>query len=173
MSYALNIWLALVLAASVSGRLNAQAVAAPAAPAQGVVMQRALSLDLAKKIAEASLAECSSKGFHVAVAVVDRAGQTMVLLRDEQASPHLAELARRKAYTARIFRISTVDFQKRITTTPLQAAQRDIADVIALGGGMPLQVGTETIGGVGSAGSTPDMDDNCAKAGAKVMESVK
>ena len=49
------------------------------------------------------------------------------------------------------------------------AAQRNIADVIALGGGMPLVVGTETIGGVGSAGSTPDMDDACAKAGAAKM----
>ena len=81
----------------------------------------------------------------------------------------LAELARRKAYTARIFRISTVDFQKRTATEPTMAAQRNIADVIALGGGMPLVVGTETIGGVGSAGSTPDMDDACAKAGAAKM----
>ena len=169
MSYRLNISLALGMAVMASGPLNAQVAASPSAAPQGVVMQRAVSLDLAKSIAEASLSECRSKGFHIAVAVVDRAGQTIVLLRDEQAAPHLAELARRKAYTARIFRISTVDFQKRTATEPTMAAQRNIADVIALGGGMPLVVGTETIGGVGSAGSTPDMDDACAKAGAAKM----
>jgi uncharacterized protein GlcG (DUF336 family) len=56
--------------------------------AQGVVMQRNLSLVLARTIAEAALAECQGKGFHTSVAVVDRSGQPLVLLRDEQAGPH-------------------------------------------------------------------------------------
>jgi uncharacterized protein GlcG (DUF336 family) len=39
---------------------------------------------------------------------------------------------------------------------------------------VPIQVGTETIGGVGSSGSSQDMDDACAKAGvAKVAELLK
>ena len=62
------------------------------APAQGLVMQRNLSLGLAKTIAEAALAECQAKGFHTAVAVVDRAGQIMVILRDEQASAQSAAI---------------------------------------------------------------------------------
>ena len=49
--------------------------------AQGVVMQRNLSLAMAKTIAEATLAECKSKGFNTAAAVVDRAGQVLVILR--------------------------------------------------------------------------------------------
>ena len=63
---------------------------------QGVVMQRNLSLPLAKTIAEATLAECKAKGFSTSAAVVDRSGQLMVLLRDEQAGPQTAEMARRK-----------------------------------------------------------------------------
>ncbi|HEY6614104.1 MAG TPA: hypothetical protein VIZ32_06275, partial [Vicinamibacterales bacterium] len=42
--------------------------------AQGVVMQRNLSLALARTIADATLAECQAKGFHTSVAVVDRSG---------------------------------------------------------------------------------------------------
>lgn len=165
----LKIAIAVTMAALAPGGLPAQSP-----PAQGVVMQRTLSLDLAKSIAEAALTACTSKGFHTAVVVVDRSGQTIVVLRDEQASPHLVELARRKAYTARVFRISTVDFQKRTAGDPLLAPQRNIADVIALGGGIPIKVGTETIGGVGSAGSSNDMDDACAKAGVeKVAELLK
>ena len=57
-----------------------------AAIGQGVVMQRNLSLGMAKTIAEAALAECKSKGFNTAVAVVDRAGQVLVILRDEAAT---------------------------------------------------------------------------------------
>jgi uncharacterized protein GlcG (DUF336 family) len=147
---------------------------APQATAQGIVMQRNLSLPLAKAIAEATLAECKSKGFNTAAAVVDRAGQVLVILRDEQATSQQAEMARRKAYTARMFRISTMDFQKRTAGDSPTAAQRDLPDILALSGGLPIQVGNDTIGGVGSAGSTLETDDACAKAGiAKVADLLK
>jgi uncharacterized protein GlcG (DUF336 family) len=128
---------------------------------------------MAKTIAEAALGACKSKGYNTAVAVVDRAGQVMVILRDEQATAQQAEMARRKAYTARMFRMTTLEFQKR-TSDPTYAAQRDIADILALGGGVPIQVGNEIIGGVGSSGSSQETDDACAKAGiAKVADLLK
>src|SRR5580765_2581452 len=141
---------------------------------QGLVMQRNLSLPMAKTIAEATLAECKSKGFNTAAAVVDRAGQVLVILRDEQATAQIAEMARRKAYTARMFRTSTMEFQKRTAGDSLTAAQRDLPDILALSGGVPIQVGNDTIGGVGSAGSTLETDDACVKAGiAKVADLLK
>jgi uncharacterized protein GlcG (DUF336 family) len=141
--------------------------------AQGVVLQRNLSLAMAKTIAEATIAACKSKGFNTAAVVVDRAGQVMVILRDEQGTAQMVEMARRKAYTARMFRTTTLEFQKR-TADPVLAPQRDVADILALGGGVPIQVGNDTIGGVGSSGSSQEMDDACAKAGvAKVAELLK
>jgi uncharacterized protein GlcG (DUF336 family) len=143
------------------------------ARAQGLVTQHNLSLGMAKTIAEAALAECKAKGFSTAVAVVDRAGQVMVILRDENASAQTAEMARRKAYTAKMFRSTTLDFQKR-TNDPYYAAQRQVTDILALGGGVPIVVGNEAIGGVGSSGSSQEQDDACAKAGvAKVANLLK
>jgi uncharacterized protein GlcG (DUF336 family) len=162
--------------ALVTSLLAAVVVAPPggAVAAQGVVLQRNLSLALARSIADASLAECASKGFHTAAAVVDRAGQPLVMLRDEQASAQTLEMARRKAYTARMFRTTTLEFQRRTAGDPTLAPQRNVADILALGGGVPIQVGTETIGGVGSSGSNQEMDDACAKAGvAKVADLLK
>jgi uncharacterized protein GlcG (DUF336 family) len=153
-------------------------IAVAAAPygqlsAQGVVMQRNVSLGMAKAIAEATIAACKEKGYHTAAAVVDRAGQVLVILRDEAASAQTADMARRKAYTARMFRSTTLEFQKR-TMEPSYAAQRDVADILALGGGVPILVGNEVIGGVGSSGSSQEQDDACAKAGvAKVAEQLK
>ena len=142
--------------------------------AQGVVMQRSLSLGLAKAIAEAALAECQAKGFHTSVVVVDRAGQVLVVLRDEQATAQTAEMARRKAYTARMFRISTMEFQQRTAGDKPESAQRNVADILALSGGVPIKVGEDTIGGVGSSGSSLETDDACAKAGiAKVADKLK
>jgi uncharacterized protein GlcG (DUF336 family) len=143
------------------------------ARAQGVVMQRNLSLGMAKAIAEATLAECQAKGFHTSAAVVDRAGQPLVLLRDEQATVQTLEMSRRKAYTARMFRTTTLEFQKR-TADPSLQAQRDVTDILALGGGVPILAGNEVIGGVGSSGSSQEMDDACARAGvAKVADQLK
>ena len=134
--------------------------------AQGVVMQRNISLPMAKSIAEATLAMCKGKGFSTAAAVVDRAGEVLVLMRDEQATPQVGEMARRKAYTARMFRVPTSEFQKRTADGAAgNAAQRDLADILALSGGMPIKVGEDTIGAVGSAGSNLEMDEACAKAG--------
>src|SRR5262245_37734730 len=143
------------------------------ASGQGVVMQRNLSLPMAKTIAEGALMECKSKGYNTAVAVVDRAGQVMVILRDEQASAQQVEMARRKAYTARMWRTTTLEFQKR-TEDPKYAPQRELTDILALGGGVPILVGNDVIGGVGSSGSSQEMDDACAKAGiARVADLLK
>jgi uncharacterized protein GlcG (DUF336 family) len=149
---------------AIAGRVNAQ----------GLVTEKSLSLGLAKTIAEAAQAECRAKGFHTTVAVVDRAGQLLVLLRDEKVAGYTVEMARRKAYTARMFRVPTADFQKRTMPDQPQAAQRNITDMLALSGGVPIKVGDETIGGVGSAGSSLESDDACAKAGiAKVADLLK
>ena len=150
------------------------ALAAGHTHAQGVVSQRNVSLGMAKTIAEAALAECAAKGYHTSVAVLDRAAQVLVIMRDEQATAQTAEMARRKAYTARMFRISTMEFQKRTAEDPGREAQRDLADILALSGGVPIQIGNDTIGAVGSAGSTLEQDDACAKAGiAKVKDLLK
>lgn len=144
------------------------------ANAQGLVTQKSLSLGMAKTIAETAQSECRAKGYHTTVAVVDRAGQLLVLLRDEQAGPHTVEMARRKAYTARIFRSTTAEFQRRTTPDQPIAGQRELTDVLALSGGVPIKLGDETIGAVGSAGSTLESDDACAKAGiAKVADQLK
>jgi uncharacterized protein GlcG (DUF336 family) len=163
MSYTLRVLAGIGIALILPGRVAAQ----------GVVTERNLSLAMAKTIAEATLAECKSKGFNTAAAVVDRAGQVLVILRDEKATAQTVEMARRKAYTARMFRMSTLEFQKR-TADPALAAQRAVSEILALGGGVPIQVGTETIGGVASSGSSQETDDACARAGiAKVADLLR
>jgi uncharacterized protein GlcG (DUF336 family) len=154
--------------------LLASLILCGSAGAQGLVTQRVLSLGMAKTIAEATISECKSKGFNTAAVVVDRSGQVLAFLRDEQAAPQVGEMARRKAFTARMFRSSTLEFQKRTADDPTLAPQRQVADILALGGGVPIQVGNEILGGVGSAGSSQTQDDACAKAGiAKVADLLK
>jgi uncharacterized protein GlcG (DUF336 family) len=136
-----------------------------------VLTQRDVSLRMALTIAEAALAEC---GLNTSVAVVDRAGRLRVFLQGDTANPHNIELARRKAYTARTFRVPSAEWAKRTETT--NSGQRMLADVIPLGGGMPINVGEETIGGVGLSGAVggQEKEEACARAGiAKVASQLK
>src|SRR5262252_9659083 len=143
----------------------------PTAASAQVLMQRDVSLRMALAIAEAALAEC---GDRTSVAVVDRAGRLRVFLQADRANPHNIELARRKAYTARTFGRSSAEWAKRTTELPEIAAQRELADVIALRGGVPIKIGNETIGAVGVSGSSAEGDEKCAMAGlAKVADQLR
>ena len=136
-----------------------------------VLMHRDVSLRMALTIAQTALEEC---GGDVSVAVVDRAGRVRVMLQGDSANPHNPELARRKAYTARTFRQPSSQWAKRTETT--NSGQRMLADVIPLGGGVPINVGEDTIGAVGLSGAPggQEREEACANAGiAKVAGQLK
>ena len=68
----------------------------------------------------------------VTVAVVDRAGQPVMQVRADTASPHNWELAYRKAYTARTFRRTSLDWRDRSAGESDTAGQRMLANVVSL-----------------------------------------
>lgn len=143
------------------------------ASAQGVIMERNVSMQMARAIADGVM-ECNKDGRGITVAVVDRSGQVKVLVRGDNTPPHGLELARRKAYTARTFRRPSLEWAKR--SEGELSGQRNLADVIPLGGGVPIMVGEETIGAVGVSGSPGGQpgDENCAKGAiAKIADQLK
>ena len=155
--------------------LAAGLIAIGVSPASAqVITHRDVGVRMGLAIAIAALDQCENDGSGVSVAVVDRAGRLRVLLQADNANPHNLELARRKAYTARTFGRTSAEWAKRTIEVPELAAQRELADVIALRGGVPIKVGNETIGAVGVSGSSAEGDENCAMAGvAKVADQLK
>jgi uncharacterized protein GlcG (DUF336 family) len=154
-----------------TGALALLMIVIPTSASAQVLMQRDVSLRMALTIAETALAAC---GVNTSVAVVDRAGRLRVFLQGDGASPHNLELARRKAYTARTFRRTSAEWAKQTETT--NSGQRMLADVIPLGRGVPINVGEETIGGVGLSGAPGGQaqEEACAKAGiAKVADQLR
>jgi uncharacterized protein GlcG (DUF336 family) len=101
-----------------------------------------------------------------------------VALRGDGTGPHTFENSRRKAYTARTFRVSSAEFAKRLTDparAPNTQAQSTLPGVIALAGALPIMVGEEVIGAVGVSGAPGgERDEACAKAGIdKVADQLK
>jgi uncharacterized protein GlcG (DUF336 family) len=136
-----------------------------AVPASAQLLERKdLSYAMAKTIAENALDDCKARGYPVSVVVVDRGGDTMVAMRADNAGPHTMENARRKAYTARTFGMTTEEFVKEMATRPVRREQTTLPNVIAIPGGVPIKVGKDVIGGVGLSGS-PGVDEPCVNAG--------
>ena len=135
------------------------------ASAQQLVQRRDLSYAMALAIATGAIDACKALGLTTAAAVVvDRAGDTIVALKDDNARPHAMEAARRKAYTSRTFGITTTEFQKEIPARQSRRDQTLLPNVTGLNGGVPIKLGNEVIAGVGVAGS-PGKDEECAIAG--------
>jgi len=142
------------------------AFAAFAAPSQAaLIMHRVLPLSIARTIAEATIAACQTKGYAESAVVVDADGETIVVMRGDNASPHTVENARRKAYTAMTFKQTTADYAKKLNDgNPVVRQQVTLPNVIAIPGGVPIKVGDEIVGGIGASGS-PGFDDDCVSAG--------
>jgi uncharacterized protein GlcG (DUF336 family) len=132
-------------------------------PAAGLLTERVLSLDMAMDIARAALDKCRADGYRTTVAIVDAAGHVKVSVRDDGTSPHTVEVARKKAYTALIYRRPSMETAKTWAT---QDPPPSIEGTIALGGGMPIRAGDQVVGSIGVSGAPgQDRDEACANAG--------
>ena len=134
-----------------------------AKPAAGLLTQRELSLDMAVDIARAAIDKCRADGYRTTVAILDTAGDLKVSVRDDGTSPHTIEVARKKAYTALIYRRASMDTAKAWAT---QVPPPSIDGTIALGGGFPIRAGEQVVGAIGVSGAPgQDKDEACANAG--------
>jgi uncharacterized protein GlcG (DUF336 family) len=141
--------------------------------AQGIVLQKNITLELAQTIANAAIAQCRSMGYKISVTVVDREGLPLVMMRDDGAGLNTPEGSDRKAYTARAFSQPSAAFVKRLQDRPDTIGSRHYSRVLALAGGLPIKVGDEIVGAVGVSG-TPGKDDDCSQAGIdKVADQLK
>src|SRR5580765_6893219 len=126
-----------------------------------------LPVGLAGKAIQGSLDACNKDGYRVSVSVVDRAGVLRAMARADGAGPHTVDSRRKKAYTAASFRRPTTELAELINKVPTLQALREMNDqVLMLGGGLPIEIGGEIVGGIGVGGAPgAHLDDACAQAG--------
>jgi len=140
--------------------------AAPTRADDAIVTYKSLAPDIAFDLARAALQQCRKDGFQVAVVVIDRFGQPLVMLRDRYAGLAASATATGKAWTAVNFGHDTSDLLKSIAAGQLSPGLATLPNVVMLAGGVLIQSGGSTAGGVGVAGAPGgDKDEACAKAG--------
>ena len=143
----------------------------PSVYAQGLPKESTLPFSLAEKAAIASMDKCREGGYKVSVAVVDRSGTIIVLLRDNGASPHTVDSSSRKAYTSASLRRPTEHLAQLITKFPSIEGLRDMNEkILILGGGLPIEIQGEVIGAIGVGGAPgAHLDEACALAGVRAI----
>jgi len=144
------------------------AAAGPALPADKPVLDHVPSIayDAALAAAQGALADCRKKGALVAVAVTDRSGVLLVLLRDPLAGMHTPDAATRKAWTAVSFRNATSVLERATAPNSDSAGIRQLPGVAMVGGGLPITAAGKQVGGIGVSGAPAGtMDEACAEAG--------
>jgi uncharacterized protein GlcG (DUF336 family) len=120
----------------------------------------------ALQAAQAALARCDKDGYTAAVAVVDRGGHALVLLRNGLAGPHTVQTAIGKAATALSFRTDTTELAAATQAGRAASGIRELPNVVAVGGGLMIRAKGSLVGAIGVSGApNGDADDGCAKAG--------
>jgi glc operon protein GlcG len=103
-----------------------------------------------------------------AIAVVDPAGDLLAFERMDGVRPASADLAIQKARTAARLRRSTAEIEDNIDQGRTAFVT---AEIVALRGGMPVQVNGETVGAVGVAGLSKENDTEIARTAAAALSS--
>ena len=139
-------------------------------PEGGTFTVKAITPEAALKAAKGAMQKCRAEGFQVTVAVVDRSGVTVALIRDRFASPGSVEVAQRKAQTAANFRMDTAALDRELQPGRPTAGIRNQPGVAAIAGGVPIDAGGTLVGAIGVSGAPgPASDDLCAHEGLKAI----
>ena len=147
--------------------LLAGPMAAQSALAQELPKESVLLLGIANKAIHAALESCKKDGYRVSVSVVDRAGVLRAMGRSDGAGSHTVDSSRKKAYTAASVRKTTTELADLTIKVPtLQALGNINNEMLILGGGLPIEIGGEIVGGIGVSGAPgTHLDDACAQDG--------
>jgi glc operon protein GlcG len=112
----------------------------------------------------------TQNGHRVVIAVVDPSGELVALRRTPGAQVASSRVAVDKARTAAIFVRPSRELEEQVSSGRLGALA--LHGARALTGGIPLTVGAEVVGAIGTSGETPDEDESVSVAGAEAKFSA-
>ena len=139
---------------------------------EDTMTRHALTMEGAKKVAEAAVAYAKVNGASPSIAIVDEGGHLLHFVRLDGSFVAGANVSIGKARTSATFKKPTKDFEDiinkgRFTMTALP-------DFTPLQGGVPIVHDGQVIGAIGVSGAkSAQQDEDVAKAGAAAIAETK
>ena len=129
-----------------------------------------ISASLARDLVAKAEDEAVALNVRICVAIVDESGLLKHFSRMDGAPLLAIELAKDKAWTAVSFGISTDQWHEFIKNDPpLLVGIPKVPSLIVFGGGCPIRLNGEVIGGIGVSGGHYSQDMKCAEAALELV----
>jgi uncharacterized protein GlcG (DUF336 family) len=126
-----------------------------------------LTLEDAKKMMDSAINKAIEIGVDMDIAIVDDGGHLMLFTRMDNARITSINISIDKAFTAAAARKATSDYAKAVRNHGpafgIQTSHQGRFCVV--GGGLPLFVDSQIVGGIGCSSGTSDQDILVAQAG--------
>lgn len=130
------------------------------------VAKQSITLEAAQKAIDGARAKAAEMGVPMCIAVTDEAGTLKAFCRMDGAALLSVDIARDKAYTAVSFGLATDGWFEFIKNDPpLLHGITKWPRLIVFGGGYPIKLDGQLVGGIGVSGGHYTQDMEVAKAG--------
>jgi uncharacterized protein GlcG (DUF336 family) len=125
-----------------------------------------ITTEAAHAAVAAGIAKAREMGWRMNLAVVDRGGNLIAFLKNEDAPLHSASLAIDKAYTALSFNMPSRDWNQVLAASS-EEVRRGIVTrerLVVFGGGLPIRKSGTLLGAIGASGGMEEHDEVCIRA---------
>ena len=126
-----------------------------------------LGIDDAQVLIAGARNKAKEIGVPMCIAIVDESGNLIAFERMDGGKVHSANVAQDKAFTAASARKATHEYNAACTPGNLVFGIHTAmgGKISVVGGGYPVLVDGEVVGGIGVSSGTPNQDMECAQAG--------
>ena len=129
-----------------------------------------ISAQAASAACVAAIAHAQVLGIRINVAVTDASGTLAAFLRMPNAFLHSIDIAIDKAYTAASFGFPTSQWKGLLASDEaLRIGMPHRPRLVVFGGGLPIAVEGQLVGGIGVSGGSAEQDEECARAGLRAI----
>lgn len=133
-----------------------------------------ISLALANKMLEAALAKGQELGIPFSIAIVDKPGNLKAFYAMDGAPVLSLEISQNKAFSAAAYNRATHEWYDRLKDDPpLLHGIVHTPRLVIFGGGYPIKISNELIGGIGVSGGHYSHDMQVCQAALEVLKAFE
>jgi len=137
------------------------------------VESKNISLALAQKMVEAALVKAEELAIPFSITIVDRTGNLKAFAAMDGAPVLSLEVAQNKAFSAATYNRATHEWYDRIKDDPpLLHGLVHTERLVIFGGGYPIKINDELIGGIGVSGGHYSHDMQVCEAALEILNNL-
>ncbi|WP_461610823.1 GlcG/HbpS family heme-binding protein [Cytobacillus kochii] len=137
------------------------------------IESKSISLELANKILDAARVKGNELGIPFSIAIVDKSGNLKAFQAMDEAPVLSIEIAQNKAFSAAAYNRATHEWYDRLKDDPpLLHGIVHTSRLVIFGGGYPIKINGELIGGIGVSGGHYTHDMQVCEAGLTALENL-